>query len=62
MENEIHVHALTPEALKEKTKLSTLEGDIYSFVHQKLSDKHTQEEIKKHFPIIIYIEEILAMH
>jgi FAD/FMN-containing dehydrogenase/Fe-S oxidoreductase len=47
---EIHIHALTPEALKEKTKLSTLEGDIYSFVHQKLSDKHTQEEIKKHFP------------
>jgi len=42
--------ALTKEEFFEKVKLPTLEGKIYQFVYDILSQKENQDEIRKEFP------------
>ncbi len=48
--NEIVFENLSETKFKEKLKLKTLEGDIYRFIFQKLSQPEVQQEITKEFP------------
>jgi len=48
--DEIHIHQLSPEELKQKTTLTTLEGDIYSFIQDQLSNKEVQKNIEEQYP------------
>lgn len=42
--------ALTPEAFHEKTKLNTLEGEIYNTVYSELQADTVKKQIHDHFP------------
>ncbi len=42
--------AISPEKFKQKTRLNTLEGQIYKTLYQKLSKKEVQAEIQAKFP------------
>jgi FAD/FMN-containing dehydrogenase/Fe-S oxidoreductase len=48
--SEVEFSSLSSEAFIRKSKLNSLEGSIYKFIHQELSNTAIQEEIRKQFP------------
>ena len=46
----IKINALGDDAYATKLTSSTLEGNIYRFLHEKLSDKNIQKEITTNYP------------
>ena len=48
--SEVIFKNISPDIFQEKTKLQTLEGSIYNFLSEELSNKETQQEILQQFP------------
>jgi FAD/FMN-containing dehydrogenase/Fe-S oxidoreductase len=48
--SEVIFKNLTQDIFQEKTKLQSLEGSIYNFLSEELSNKETQQEILQQFP------------
>ncbi|HPH88621.1 MAG TPA: FAD-binding oxidoreductase, partial [Chitinophagales bacterium] len=48
--SEVIFKNLSPDIFQEKTKLQSLEGSIYNFLSEELSNKETQQEILQQFP------------
>ncbi|WP_299110689.1 FAD-binding and (Fe-S)-binding domain-containing protein [uncultured Winogradskyella sp.] len=48
--SEIEFSSLTSDEFQEKTKLKTLEGDIYNTIFKELEPKTVQQQIKTNFP------------
>ena len=48
--SEVIFKNISPDIFQEKTKLQSLEGSIYNFLSEELSNKETQQEILQQFP------------
>tara|TARA_R110002050_G_scaffold289454_2_gene442140 strand:- start:2338 stop:5265 length:2928 start_codon:yes stop_codon:yes gene_type:complete len=48
--SEVEFSSLTSDEFQEKTKLKTLEGDIYNTIFKELEPKTVQQQIKTNFP------------
>jgi FAD/FMN-containing dehydrogenase/Fe-S oxidoreductase len=48
--SEVIFKNLSPDVFQQKTKLQSLEGSIYNFLSEELSNKETQQEILQQFP------------
>ena len=48
--SEVIFKNISPDIFQKKTKLQTLEGSIYNFLSEELSNKETQQEILQQFP------------
>ena len=48
--SEVEFSSLTSDEFQEKTKLRTLEGDIYNTIFKELEPKTVQQQIKTNFP------------